>query len=442
MPKIADSELIDHKSHVCGPDCHSHSEQADADLGSLVRQSVLSTIFGNSPGRRAVLKLLGVSTALSMIEQVIPLGALEAMAQEAKAPEKAELTIGFIPISCSAPLLIAAQQGLFKAGGLDVELVKTPGWGVIRDRLGKGDYDASHVLSPMPLAMSLGVDSPPAAFDLCLIQNTNGQAITLANKHRERRDPKGWKGFTFGVPFPHSMHNFLLRYYLAESGLNPDQDVTIKAVPPPEMVAQLKGGILDGFLSPEPFNQLAVHQEVGFIHLLTREIWDGHPCCGFSVGHKLAEQAPNTYLALLRAVIAAAAFTGKSENLKAVASRLTEPAYLNQPGEVLDAIFTGTFADGLGATRTEPDRIAFNPVPYPSLGIWMLTQMKRWGMVSKDVNYRQIAEQVFRLADAEKLLKEAGFAVGDRDQHYVILGKPFDPTAPDAYLSSFAIRRT
>jgi len=441
MGEFTDDKLTDHHAHICGSECHGNHGPAGADLGTVMRQSVMATLFGASRERRAVLKLLGASAALSLVEQVIPLGALEAMAQEAKAPEKAELTIGFIPISCSAPLLIAAQQGLFKQGGLDVELVKTPGWGVIRDRLGKGDYDAAHVLSPMPLAMSLGLDVAPAAFDLGLIQNTNGQALTLANKHQAQRDPAAWKGFTFGVPFLHSMHNYLLRYYLAEKGIDPDRDVTIKAVPPPEMVAQLKGGVLDGFLSPEPFNQLAVQQGVGFIHLLTKELWDGHPCCGFSVAHKFAEQAPNTYLALLRAVIGAAGFARKAENRKAVASHLAEPAYLNQPEEVLDAIFTGSFADGLGNSRTEPNRIDFNPVPYPGMGVWMLTQMKRWGMVTKDVNYSQIAEQVFRLADAEKLLKDAGFPIESSDRKYVIMGKTFDPASPGPYLSSFAIKR-
>jgi nitrate/nitrite transport system substrate-binding protein len=434
-----DVEITGHHGHVCGPGCHH--QQPDADLGSLMRQSVVNTIFGKNAGRRTLLKLLGASTALSLIEQVIPFSSIEALGDTLKTPEKVELTIGFIPISCSAPLLIAAQQGLFKEAGLDVELVKTPGWAVIRDRLNKGDYDAAHVLSPMPLSMSLGIDGPPAAFDLCLIQNTNGQAITLASKHQGRRDPKNWKGFTFGVPFPYSMHNYLLRYYIAESGVNPDSDVTIKAVPPPEMVAQLKAGLLDGFLSPEPFNQLAVQQGVGFIHLLTKDIWNGHPCCGFSVAHRFAEQAPNTYLALLQAVIKAAAFVHKSENRSEVANRLTAPAYLNQPAEVLEAIFTGSFADGLGGTHNEPDRIDFNPVPFPSMGIWMLTQMKRWGFLAKDVNYRQIAEQVFRLADAEKLLKDAGFETGDNDRRPVIMGKTFDAASPEAYLSSFAIRR-
>src|SRR6202007_2674027 len=112
---------------------------------------------------------------------------------------------------------------------------------------------------------------------LPLVQNTNGQSLALALKHKESRDPRSWKGMTFGVPYQISMHNLLLRYYLAEHGIDPDKDVTIKSLPPPELVANMKAGILDGFLAPNNAAQLAVHSGAGFIHLLSKEIWDGHP---------------------------------------------------------------------------------------------------------------------------------------------------------------------
>ena len=114
------------------------------------------------------------------------------------------------------------------------------------------------------------------------VENINGQAITLAIKHKDKRDPKAWKGFKFAVPFDYSMHNYLLRYYVAEHGLDPDQDIQIRAVPPPEMVANLRADNIDGFLGPDPVNQRAVYDGVGFIHMLSKEIWDGHPCCAFA----------------------------------------------------------------------------------------------------------------------------------------------------------------
>ncbi len=112
----------------------------------------------------------------------------------------------------------------------------------------------------------------------------------LHNDHKDKRDPKQWKGFKFGVPFEYSMHNFLLRYYVAEFGLDPDKDIQIRVVPPPEMVANLRAGNLDGYLSPDPFNQRAVWEKVGFIHMLTKDIWEGHPCCAFACSKEFATE--------------------------------------------------------------------------------------------------------------------------------------------------------
>jgi nitrate/nitrite transport system substrate-binding protein len=122
-------------------------------------------------------------------------------------------------------------------------------------------------------------------------------------QHQDKRDPKLWKGMRFGVPFEYSMHNFLLRYYVAEHGLDPDRDIQIRVVPPPEMVANLRAGNLDGFLSPDPFNQRAVWEKVGFIHLLTKDLWPGHPCCAFACSQQFASDNPNTYGALLHALV-------------------------------------------------------------------------------------------------------------------------------------------
>ena len=122
----------------------------------------------------------------------------------------------------------------------------------------------------------------PIPYTMPAIENINGQAITLAIKHKDKRDPKSWKGMKFAVPFDYSMHNYLLRYYVAEHGLDPDTDIQIRAVPPPEMVANLRADNIDGFLAPDPVNQRAVYDGVGFIHMLSKEIWDRHPCCAFA----------------------------------------------------------------------------------------------------------------------------------------------------------------
>src|SRR5262249_4633251 len=161
----------------------------------------------------------------------------------------------------------------------------------------KKEHDASHFLSPMPLAMSLGLGNEPSPTSVATIQNNNGQAITLHNKHKTRRNPKQWKGLAFGVPFVYSMHNFLLRYYLAEFGMDADPGVKVVGVPAPEMVGKLRGGSIGGFLGPDPYNQRAVFDGVGFIHILSKEIWDGHPCCAFGAGDAFIQQNPNTFAA-------------------------------------------------------------------------------------------------------------------------------------------------
>ena len=167
------------------------------------------------------------------------------------APEKKDLKVGFIPITCATPIIMAAPLGFYSKHGLNVEVVKTAGWAVIRDKTINKEYDAAHMLAPMPIAISLGLGANAIPFTVPAIENINGQGITLAMKHKDKRDPKDWKGMKFAIPFDYSMHNYLLRYYLAEHGLDPDTDVQLRSVPPPEMVANLRADNIDGFLAPD-----------------------------------------------------------------------------------------------------------------------------------------------------------------------------------------------
>ncbi|SDD21866.1 nitrate/nitrite transport system substrate-binding protein [Variovorax sp. CF079] len=440
-PYDADRPLV--MRCACGRD-HAPGEHVGAieDSNAKLEASLMKALFPVDSVRRNFLRAVGASTARAAIMSVLPLGALQAMAQEKGPLEKKDLKIGFIPITCATPLIMAHPLGFYQKQGLNVEVVKTAGWALIRDKMLNKEYDATHFLSPMPLAISMGAGSNAVPMNVATIQNTNGQAITLANKHKDKRDPKMWKGFKFAVPFEYSMHNFLLRYYVADAGLNPDTDIQIRVVPPPEMVANLRAGNIDGYLGPDPFNQRAVFEEIGFLHILTKDLWAGHPCCAFGSSTEFIQKNPNTFAALYRSVLTASAMARDPKNRELIAKVIAPAQYLNQPETVLTQVLTGRFADGLGNIRTVPDRADFDPIPWQSMAVWMLTQMKRWGYVKGEVNYRQIAEKVFLLTDAKKHMKELGQTPPEGAYpKFTIMGKVFDPAKPEDYVKSFAISK-
>ena len=442
----ADKPLMLHCA--CGQ-AHSpedHNAQAALSVEDTSRNfmeaAFVKALFPVDAVRRNFLRAVGANTARAAIASMMPLGALQAMAQDKGPLEKKDLKIGFIAITCASPLIMADPLGFYRKEGLNVQLNKTAGWALIRDKMINKEHDASHFLSPMPIAMTMGLGSNQVGMNVASIQNTNGQAITLHVKHKDKRDPKQWKGFKFAVPFEYSMHNFLLRYYLAENGVNPDTDVQIRVTPPPEMVANLRAGNIDGFLGPDPFNQRAVYDEIGFIHILSKEIWDGHPCCAFGVSDEFIKQNPNTFAALYRAILTASYMASQPKDRELIAKIIAPTQYLNQPETVLAQVLTGKFADGLGGIKNVPDRANFDPVPWQSMAVWMLTQMKRWGYIKGDVNYKQIAEKVFLLTDAKKHMAEAGFKPPEGAyKKFKVMGKEFDPAKPDDYVKSFAINK-
>jgi nitrate/nitrite transport system substrate-binding protein len=436
-----------------GCTCGHHANQAEHDkanapsgeeavMDRVVESTLMRAIFPEDAKRRAFLQAVGAGTAFAALSTFFPLSAAKALAAEPGPLEKKDLKIGFIPITCATPIIMAGPMGFYAKQGLNVTLQKTAGWAVVRDKVINKEYDASHMLSPMPLAMSLGLGSQAIATDVAAIENINGQAITLSLKHKDKMDPKSWKGMKFGLPFDYSIHNLLLRYFLAEHGLDPDKDVELRIMPPPDMVANLRAGNIDGFLGPEPFNQRAVYEGVGFIHTLSRDIWDGHPCCAFGVTEAFAKQNPNTFAAMFRAIALATEYAHKAENRPAIIKAIAPANYLNQPEIVLEQVMTGRYADGLGNIKNVPDRVDFDPFPWQSMAVWMLTQLKRWGYIKGEVNYKKIAEDVFLATDARKRMAELGFKEPPSNYaKHMIMGKEFDPSKADAYLKSFKIRK-
>lgn len=445
------------KGCVCGRHASDAEHQAAitaeavevADAGEesrykrVIETAVMKALFPNDIERRMFIRAVGASTAAAAVAAFFPVATATDAFGQGGAIEKRNLEVGFIPITCATPIIMAHPMGFYTKHGLNVNVVRTAGWAVIRDKTLNREYDAAHMLAPMPIAITMGAGSNAIPYTMPAVENINGQAITLANKHRNTRDPRNWRGFRFAVPFDYSIHNYLLRYYLAEHGLDPDRDVQIRAVPPPEMVANLRADNIDGFLGPDPFNQRAVFDGVGFIHILTKELWDGHPCCAFAASREFVTTMPNTYSALLKAIIEATAYADKAENRREVAAAIAPANYLNQPPVVIEQILTGTFADGLGQVRREPNRISFDPFPWESFAVWIMTQMKRWGQVRGDIDYQGIARQVYLATDARRLMRELGLnPPAENSKPFSVMGKAFDPSKPEEYIASFAIRRT
>jgi len=420
---------------------HSSSPSEETLSNTLEKAVTKAVLQEMGPSRRQLLAGLGSAALLGLINQFLPLSQLHALAADPVGkPEKKNLSIGFIPITCATPIIMAEPMGFYSKHGLNAKVKRAAGWAMVRDWAINKDVDAAHMLSPMPLAITLGAGSPPVPFYMPAVENINGQAITLHNKHKGVKTAADMKGFRFCVPFDYSMHNYLLRYFLAEGGVHPDQDVQIRVVPPPEMVANLKAGNVDAYLAPDPFNQRAVYENVGFLFKLSKDSWDKHPCCAFAISQEFATTYPNTFLALFRAIVDATHYASNSKNRKEIAKAIAPTNYLNQPVIVLEQVLTGTYADGLGGIQREPNRIDFDPYPWHSMAIWILTQMKRWGHLKGDINYRQIAEQVYLASECDKVAKDLGYPTHNATMmKHTIMGKEFDPMKPDAYVNSFSI---
>jgi nitrate/nitrite transport system substrate-binding protein len=167
-------------------------------------------------------------------------------------PEKPKLTVGFLPITCATPLIMGFEGGTFAKQGLDITLTKAVGVAVVRDKMINGELDLSQQVMPVPLVATAGAGGTSVPMKILTILNQNGNSLVLSNKHVNNRDPRNWKGFRFAVPFETSHQALQLRYYLAKAGLDPDQDVSYRILPPTEYVSNLRTDNIDGFFGGEP----------------------------------------------------------------------------------------------------------------------------------------------------------------------------------------------
>ncbi|WP_126391615.1 CmpA/NrtA family ABC transporter substrate-binding protein [Pseudanabaena sp. ABRG5-3] len=415
-----------------------------AAFGVNAKEFFSNTIRNSEFSRREFLKRITVAAALMGAASCSPqakepVGNQPPPTNSPTKLEKKDLTIGFIPITCATPIVMSEPLGFYSKYGLNVKVKKLASWAAVRDSAIAGELDAYHMLSPMPIAITLGLGSASFPIKLASIENINGQAITIAMKHKDTvKEAKDFKGFKIGVPFPFSMHNMLLRYYLAAGGLDPDKDVQISPVPPPDSVAKMSAGDLDAMLMPDPFNQRAVFEKIGFIHLLTKDLWNGHPCCAFAASQQWIDTNPNTFRAVNKAIVDAAAYANNPKNRPEIAKALIERKYLNQPLPVVEAVLTGKFEDGLGNTLDVPDRIGFDPYPWKSYAKWIASQMVRWDLMPKNkADYTKISQDIFLTDLSAELQKELGQTPPTTAEKTETLKyDTFDPKDPAAYVDA------
>jgi nitrate/nitrite transport system substrate-binding protein len=397
----------------------------------------LHGLFPEPVLRRTLFKSVGAAALLGALGGLLPLDTLKAIAHEKKPLEKTRLNVGFLPITCAAPLIYGEQLGSYAKEGLEVTLQKIPGIALIRDKMISGELDVSQQVMPVPLTMSAGMGGNQQSIKVLTILNQNGNSLVLANKHKENRDPAKWKGFTFAIPFDQSHQALQLRNYLAAHGLDPDKDVAYRVVPPTEYVSNLRVGSIDGFFGGEPGGQRAVYEGAGFIHLISKDIWDGHPCCSVTAAESWITQNPNTFMAFYRAIVSASLYVSDMNNRAGMSKVLAQQQYLNAPEIVLEQVITGHYADGLGAIKDDPRRVDYQPFPHYSAAVWLMTQLRRWNMLKDDIDYKKLAEQVMLATDASKIMRESGTSppVGGFGKE-IILGSEFDSSKPDEYLKS------
>ncbi len=317
---------------------------------------------------------------------------------------------------------MARELNLFKKFGLNVSLSRELGWATIRDKVIHGELDAAHAVAGMPFAATLGLGSIPCDCLSALVLNLHGNAITLSNDLWNRGVHDGVtlraeisrlrdrKTFTFGVVYRLSSHNFLLRRWLAAAGIQPERDVRIVVVPPPQMVANLKAGHLDGFCAGEPWNSAAVQSRTGWCIATSAELEPGHPEKVLMVRREFAEKRESEHLALVAALLEACAYCDDPANRNRVISTLARPEYVGTTESMLRPGIDGHFNFGHGRERFIPDFTVFHRhaanEPSADKAAWVLRHLREnWLGKDSDTLNGGLRRRVFRADIFEKAIR-------------------------------------
>lgn len=344
-------------------------------------------------------------------------------ASSASPGAREKLVIGFVPIACASPLVAADALGAFEKQGLTVELRKYAGWADLWTAYATGTLDVAHMLSPMPLAIDAGATNASRPTELAFTQNTNGQALTLSTSYLDTvSQPADLAGMVLGIPFEYSVHALLLRDYLVAGGLDPVSDVELRLLRPPDMVAQLAVGAVDGFIGPEPFNQRALTTGSGRAFIPTRQMWENHPCCSVAIAKEIDRGVRYRVVAALRE---GAQFVDSPHHVHESASILAEEKYLNQKEELISPALAGSYTTWDGTDVVDPDMINFGGQTSATAITWMAAQIARWDLGGTALT---MDDDVLLAATESVLPPEADRTTDPVD----INGRIFDPQKPTA----------
>ena len=325
------------------------------------------------------------------------------------APEKKEVRVGFMPLTDCASVVIASVMKFDEKYGIKIILSKEASWAGIRDKVINGELDAAHILYGLVYGVHLGIGGVKKDMSVLMTLNNNGQGITLSNHLKfsgvttgealKKLVDEKKRDYTFAQTFPTGTHAMWLYYWLAANGINPLIDVKSITVPPPQMVANMRVGNMDGFCAGEPWNNRAIYDKIGFTAATTQDIWKDHPEKVLGSTAEFAQTHPNTARALIMAVLDASKYLDTVENRSKVAEIIADKTYVNAPLEVIEGRFLGNYEDGLGKKWNDGNYMKFYSdgavnFPYLSDGMWFLTQHKRWGLLKEDPDYLAVAQKI------------------------------------------------
>ena len=412
------------------------------------------------PSRRTFL-VNGMAAAASaaFLGGIAPAFLKNAYAADFGKPEKTQLTIGFIPLTDCASVVMAGELGLFKKYGLDVTISKEASWASVRDKLLLGQLDAAHVLYGLVYGAHLGIGSQKKDMAILMGLNHNGQAITLSSKLQQAgvKDGAGLKKlvdkkereYTFAQTFPTGTHAMWLYYWLAAHGIDPFEDVKSIVIPPPQMVANMRVGNMDGYCVGEPWNARAIFDKIGFTATTTQAIWKNHPEKVLGTTSEFVQKHPNTTRAMMAAVLEASQYIDTVANRAKVSETIGGKSYVNAPSPVILGRMLGEYEDGVGGKWKDPDYMKFFNdgqvnYPYVSHGMWFLTQHRRWGLLKEDLDYAAVAKSVNRVDLFGEVASALGVSVPKDPMKSETLfdGTVWDPAKPAEYVAGFKIRAT